>query len=348
MKKEIKIIFWGSDLFSISVLEEIIKNNLPISAVITIPDTPQGRSLKLTPPAIVDWSQEKGIKCYQISDFDSFNWNIFQPFENNLFIVASYGRRIPETILTKAGLGALNIHPSLLPKYRGPTPIQSAILNQETISGVTLMLLDEKIDHGPIIKQKEINIIDKSYEELISQMGKIGGRLILENLENYLNIVPRGKPFGKLPSARSGQGRTSHAVLDYISSLAQKYKNKVFVFYSLYVANKKISLQPQNHSLATYTKKITPADGYLNLESNYQELKSKILALHPKPGTFFIVNDDGKDVRIRINQAEIKDNQIIIKKITPAGKKEMSGKNFLNWLNNKKIDFKTASFVKFL
>lgn len=298
MKKKIKIIFWGSDNFSVFVLEKIVKNGLPITAIITGPDTPQGRNLKPTSPIIVGWAKEKKIKYYQLSDHHSFNWNILQPFKENLFIIASYGKIIPKDILNKAELGTLNIHPSLLPKYRGPSPIQSAILNNEKKSGVTLMLMDERMDHGPIIRQEETNIYNKNYEELIKEMGNVGGKLILENLEDYL--------CGK------------------------------------------INPKPQNHLSATYTKKITPNDGQLNLNSSYEKLKVKILALSSKPGVFFILDSGKEPIRVKINQVKIEDNKIIINRVTPAGRKEMTGKDFLNFLASKDINLNISNFVRFV
>jgi methionyl-tRNA formyltransferase len=135
----------------------------------------------LTPPPIKIWAEKNKIKTitdYQLPITDYYD----------LFIIAAYGKIIPKEILDIPKYGTLNVHPSLLPKYRGPSPIQSFILSGEKETGVTIMLTDEQMDHGPIITKSEIRSTkSETYKELGEKLAKLGGKLLVETIPKWIN-----------------------------------------------------------------------------------------------------------------------------------------------------------------
>jgi methionyl-tRNA formyltransferase len=176
-------IFFGSDDFSIEVLKVLIENNIRPQFVITQPDRPKGRNLQLTPPPIKTFCIENNIDVLQ---FEKLNPKEIPTVD--FFIVASYGKIISKEILDLPKFGTLNVHPSLLPKYRGASPIETAILNDDKNTGVTIMLMDEKMDHGPILMQKTVSFSEWPKKDLIyKQLANIGGQMLVEIIPNFIN-----------------------------------------------------------------------------------------------------------------------------------------------------------------
>lgn len=181
-------VFFGSDQFSIAVLEELLKAGYSPALVVTVPDQPKGRGLVLTPPPIKPFAMSYNIPALQPKNLnDAFNLQL-KTYNLQLFIVASYGKIIPKPILNIPEKGALNVHPSLLPKFRGPSPVESAILADEKNTGVTIMLMDEKMDHGPIVAQKKAALAKwpPKASELEETLAKAGGKLLAEILPDWL------------------------------------------------------------------------------------------------------------------------------------------------------------------
>ncbi len=192
-EKNPKIIFIGTSLFSVPVLEKLIENKYNIPAVITKPDRPIGRKKELTPPPVKEVALKHSLKIFQPEKISSAEPEI-KKINPDLFIIAAYGEIIPESILKLSRLEPLNLHPSLLPKYRGPSPIQTAILNGEKTTGTTLMIVDKEMDHGPIIAQEEIKIApDDNYQTLEKKLALKSADLLIKNLPQYLEgkIKPR-------------------------------------------------------------------------------------------------------------------------------------------------------------
>lgn len=149
-----KIAFFGTPQFAVTVLEELKKAGIMPSLIVTAPDKPQGRGLVLTPPPVKVWAQKNNIKCIQPTSLKENIEFLNEPWD--LFIVVAYGKLIPENIFNAPKYKTLNVHPSLLPKFRGPSPIESNILNNDQDVGVSIMRLDREIDHGPIVAQEKI------------------------------------------------------------------------------------------------------------------------------------------------------------------------------------------------
>ena len=185
----VNFVYFGSDEFSIRVLEELMKAEYSPALIITVPDQPKGRGLILTPPLIKSFATKCNIPVLQ--PFNLTDHSLLSQLSKvncQMFLVASYGKIIPKSVLDIPQSGVLNVHPSLLPKFRGASPVQSAILNDEKSTGVTIMLMDEKMDHGGIVAQKKVKIQDwpPKAEELEQTLAKEGGKLLAEILPDWL------------------------------------------------------------------------------------------------------------------------------------------------------------------
>ncbi|MGB9609182.1 MAG: methionyl-tRNA formyltransferase, partial [Minisyncoccia bacterium] len=195
----INFVYFGTPLFSKIVLEKLINNNYLPLALITNPDRPVGRKKIITPPEtkklILEKKLENKIKIFQPEILDEKFINSIQNLNPLFGIVCAYSKIIPGNVLNIFKKGVLGVHPSLLPKYRGPSPIQSAILNGEKESGTTIYLLDDKMDHGPILIQEKINIENLDYQTSSLKLAELGGDLLVKILpdfiENKITFVPQ-------------------------------------------------------------------------------------------------------------------------------------------------------------
>ena len=185
-----RIVFFGTPEFALPALEELVKSRYSVAAVITRPDERVGRKQILTPPPVKSWVLKHGtrniemLQPYILDERFKFQVSSFRP---DLFIVAAYGKIIPKEILDIPRYGALNIHPSLLPRWRGPSPIQYAILAGDCDAGVTIMQMDEMMDHGPIVAQRQFAISKTTYPELHDALSKLGAKLLIETLPGWIN-----------------------------------------------------------------------------------------------------------------------------------------------------------------
>jgi methionyl-tRNA formyltransferase len=189
--QELKTVFLGTSDFAIPALESLILGHYNVVAVITQPDKPAGRKGISTPPPIKVFAEQKGLKVLQPASFK--NEEFFELFKNlapDICVLASYGRIIPDKYLSVPKFGFVNIHPSLLPKYRGSSPIQSAIMNGEKETGVSIMLMDSEVDHGPILAKREFSIFNfqfSNYKEIEKVLAELGAKLLIEILPDYVS-----------------------------------------------------------------------------------------------------------------------------------------------------------------
>jgi methionyl-tRNA formyltransferase len=182
-----KIIFWGSPEFALPALEAVHKLGL-ISAVVTKADKPQGRGLNLEACPVKRRTLELGLPVLSPLKLDNTFIAELQSYLPATFLIVAYGKIIPQTVLDVSQLPSLNIHPSLLPKYRGPSPIQSALLNGETETGVSLMQLDAEMDHGPLIEQILVPIDPRDYfPQLHDKLAHIAADVLKQSLQGYLD-----------------------------------------------------------------------------------------------------------------------------------------------------------------
>lgn len=191
----VRVIFFGTSQFAVPALKKLASSNYQIIAVVTQPDKPAGRKQVLSPSPVKIAAQELGLKVLQPTSLQLSpshgeraslpkTWGGIEG-EVDLFVVASYGKIIPKSILEIPKYGTLNIHPSLLPKYRGPSPIQAAILNGDTETGATIMKLDEEMDHGPILASEKLKVESEKFKELHDELAEMGAELLLKILPDY-------------------------------------------------------------------------------------------------------------------------------------------------------------------
>lgn len=187
-----KIVFFGSSEFSIHVLDELLLHHIKPDLIITTPDKPKGRKLVLTPNIVKTWGQEHGIEVLDPASLRN-NPDLvskLQALSSKLFLVASYGKIIPSEIFEIPKYKTLNIHPSLLPKYRGASPIQSQILNNEKEIGVSIMQIEEAMDAGPILISKALPLGEGwggvGRKQLEKELAIEGARLFAHILPEWL------------------------------------------------------------------------------------------------------------------------------------------------------------------
>lgn len=188
MSNPISFVYFGTPEFSVTVLDVLEARGFVPSLIVTQEDKPQGRHLVITPPPVKVWAQARGIEVYQPKTLkDPEVFSKLSSLDSQLFIVAAYGKLIPNNILDIPTHRTLNIHPSLLPKYRGPSPIQEAILHDAS-TGVSIIRLDEEMDHGPIVAQREATISDwpPYIDELEHSLATLSGELLADIMPDWI------------------------------------------------------------------------------------------------------------------------------------------------------------------
>jgi len=191
----LNLVYFGTPAFSAQILESLFDKTLikPV-AVVTNPDQPAGRRQILTSSPVALFAASRHLPCFKAKKLDSDNLTHLKLLQPDIFLVAAYGQIIPPEYLSTPPQGTLNIHFSLLPYYRGALCVSEAIKNQDSETGVTLMLMDEKLDHGPIIAQKQQNISpEDNVATLTAKLTQTAINLLHTTLPPFLNrqIVPK-------------------------------------------------------------------------------------------------------------------------------------------------------------
>jgi methionyl-tRNA formyltransferase len=187
MMKAYNIIFMGTPEFAVPTLKAIHASNHHLSLVVTQPDRPKGRGRKVIPPPVKQTAIDLGYTVLQPASIKKNEFiEVVTRDKPDFLVVVAYGRILPKTILQLPKLGTINLHASLLPKYRGPAPIQWAIINGETVTGVTAMLMDEGLDTGDILLtvQEKISPADTS-ATLRDRLAGLGANLLIDTLNRY-------------------------------------------------------------------------------------------------------------------------------------------------------------------
>ena len=191
------IVFMGTPDFALESLKALVEAGHNIIAVVTNPDKPKGRGMKFVFSPVKEYALEKGFKIYQPDKIKNNN-GFLEEIKNlkpDVICVAAYGKILPKELLEIPKIGAINVHGSILPKYRGAAPIQWAVLNGDKQTGITTIYMDEGMDTGDIILTKEVDIgEDETVGELWERLSKVGGNLLVETLEQIENkTAPRIK-----------------------------------------------------------------------------------------------------------------------------------------------------------
>lgn len=183
-----KIVFFGTPEFSVPFLNALAADpQIALLAVVTQPDKPVGRKQMMTAPEVKVRAQELGIPVWQFASLKRQEVvEALRPLHADVFVVINYGKMIPADLLKVPKLGCVNVHPSLLPKYRGPSPIRAPIEHGDTETGISVMLLDEGMDTGPILAQKTVPVFpDDTTPTLTDRLAQIGAPFFLEVLKLY-------------------------------------------------------------------------------------------------------------------------------------------------------------------
>ena len=269
-----KIIFFGTSSFAVEVLKALISGGVEVAAVVTREDKPRGRSGKPLPSDVGAWFQQSNLyrpaKASPLDEDTSQQSNLYRPakasslefakelskYNADLFIVVAYGEILRRNILEIPKLGCVNVHASLLPKYRGAAPIQRCLMNGEDITGVSIMYMTEKMDAGDVIRQETIKINkEMTFQDLESQLYILGSQTLLQAIED--------------------------------------------------IDKDKEQKTPQNHPQATYAKKITLEDCYINWNTTAENIHNLVRALYPKPSAWCNIFVRGEKKRLKIHKSKV-------------------------------------------
>lgn len=201
-EKSLKIVFFGTPDFAIPALNSLINFGYNVVAVVTQPEKPVSRARVVMPSPVKKAAVEKKITVFEPHNLkkDEEFFKQFKHLNPDLCVIAAYGKIIPSRYLEIPKYGFLNTHPSLLPKYRGPSPIQTAILNGETKTGVTIMVVDEEMDHGSVLAKATYDLQPTTYNAQVEkELAELGAELLIETLPKYIsgNIKPEPQDHGK-------------------------------------------------------------------------------------------------------------------------------------------------------
>jgi methionyl-tRNA formyltransferase len=190
------ILFMGTPAFALPSLQILYEQQYPIIGVVSQPDRPQGRGLKEVAPPIKILAQELGLPVYQPEKVrDPSFLDFFRKLNPEMVVVVAFGQILPKVIIDHPPLQCLNIHPSLLPKYRGAAPINWPIIRGETKTGVTIMLMDEGMDSGDILTQQETDIgAAETYGNLHDRLAQLGATLLIKTIEQVVAGTAKRQP----------------------------------------------------------------------------------------------------------------------------------------------------------
>ena len=224
-----KIVFMGTPDFAEKSLEAVYNAGHEILAVVTNPDRPKGRGMKMVASPVKEFAVSKDLKIYQP---EKVRKNVefieeIKKIEPDVICVVAYGKILPKEILEIPKFGCINVHGSLLPKYRGAAPIQWAVINGEKVTGVTTMYMDVGMDTGDMILKEETEIVpDETTGELWDRLAKIGADLLVKTLEQIENKtaprIPQGEDFSMAPMLDKEMSK-----IDWENKTAQEIKNLV-------------------------------------------------------------------------------------------------------------------------
>jgi len=294
----IRIVFMGSPDFAVPTLQALAAE-YPIAGVVTQPDRPAGRGRKMQAPPVKVAAEELGLAVIQPPRLRAPEaTQAVRDWHPDLIVVAAYGQILRPEVLDMPRFGCINVHASLLPRWRGASPIQHAILAGDSQTGITIMQMDPGMDTGPILRQQAIPIQPQDTAGSLSdKLSRLGGELLLKTLPDYLagNIQP----------------------------------------------------QAQDQSLATIAPLLKKSDGELDFSQPAALLARKVRAFQPWPGAFFYwQNNQVKVFNVSIapgqnaspgerlihqNMPAIQtsDGLLVLEQLQPAGKKRISGHQFL-------------------
>lgn len=278
--KEIKVVFFAGGDFSLKALEYLHKDRqYDIVGVVTTPQVSKVRGKSVDRNQVKKLARALKLKTIEVDNLKEESIvDEIKKLKADIGVVVDFGLIIPEKVIDIFKYKIVNIHPSLLPRYRGPAPIQNTILNGDRYAGMTLMQINTKMDAGPIISQYKVKLRGKETMTILKDyLADLGATILLDTLPYYISgeMLPK----------------------------------------------------EQKESRVSYTKMITKADGEVKPGDNPIEIERKVRALNPWPGVYTHLGD----LRVAILAAHLdKEKQLVIDRVKPAGKNEMSYQDFKN------------------
>ncbi|HAW49537.1 TPA: methionyl-tRNA formyltransferase [bacterium] len=298
-----KILFFGTSGFAIPSLKRLAKLH-NVACVITRPDKPCRRGYKISHPPIFSVAEELEINVIQP---DVLDISIIKEISPDIIVVVAYGGILPSGIIYFPKYGSINLHPSLLPKYRGPAPISWALIQGETKTGITIAEISTGIDDGDIILQKEVDILpDDDYEILASRLAEIGA----DCLAFAISAIKEQKI-----EKKKQEGEPSYA---------PKIKGRVIINWG-----------DENRKIANLIRGIPKETGCWTKYGNswIKILKGWVYSAKGEPGVLMGTKDNGIIIGCR-------DASVVIELLQKEGKKPISGKDFLSGIKDRPIIFR--------
>jgi len=324
-----KIIFIGTPEYSVPTLQALIADErFNVAAVITAPDAPVGRKQILTPPPVKVMAQKFNLPVLQPRNIKAMATGI-KKMASDAIIVIAYGQIIPPEILSLPKFGCLNLHASLLPKYRGASPIQTAIAAGDKTTGVTLMKMDSGLDTGPIIAQKKIKI-------------------------NNCHFLENGDPTDNRRDSRLRGNDNLDTGASLHDKLARLSAETLLQYLPGYLAGK-LQPKPQTERQATYAPKLTRQSGRIDWRKPAEEIERLVRAYYPWPGAWTkwqekilkIIEVDKNILKInkdKVGQIFLHNGRpaiqcghssLIINRLQLAGKQVVKGQEFISGYGQK-------------
>jgi len=295
---EHRIVFMGSPEFAIPSLKTLARH-YQVVGVVTQPDRPSGRGRTLTPPPVKVVAQELGIETIQPNRLKEAGvWEKLLEWAPDVIVVAAFGQILRQNVLDLPRFGCINVHASLLPRWRGAAPIQAAILHGDKVSGVSIMKMDAGIDTGPVLSQRSVPIeADDDAASLGNKLAVAGSDLLLETLPAYLRgeIIPQFQDESQAtyaPMLKKEEGE-----LDFAQP-AEYLERKIRAFF--------------------------PWPGaYLVWEGNYLKVKRASVLQHA------VLPQGKRSVMDGLPAIGTSEGVLLLREVQPAGKKWMNGEEFL-------------------
>ena len=304
--KDLKVIFMGTPDFAVPILKELILHT-NVLLVVTQPDKCVGRKQILTKSPIKLLAEEHNISVFQPTKIKT-DYDLILNTKADIIITCAYGQIIPKTILDYPKLGCINVHASLLPKYRGGAPIHHALINGETKTGVTIMYMDELMDHGDIISQATYPIKENdNVQTLHEELSNLGANLLIKTLPSIIN-------------------NTNQRI--------KQDEDQVSYSYTIKREDEQLNFNQNGSTIINKIRGLNPWP-LANFTINNQEIKVLEASFfksnhHQKPGLIEKLDKNHFGITCQ-------DGIIYLEKVKPFGKKEMAIKDYLNGLKKEEL-----------
>ncbi len=289
------IVFMGTPDFAVPSLEALVNSEHRVLAVFTQPDKPVGRKHVLTPPDVKVCAEKHGIPVFQPDTLrDENSVEELKSLAPDVIVVVAYGKLLPKAVLDIPKKGCINVHGSLLPKYRGAAPIQQAVLNGDRVSGVTTMYMGEGLDTGDILLTAETEIgVNETSAELFDRLSVLGAELLIKTLSELDSITPK---------------KQDDSLATYTSKITRE-------LCPIDWTKKNTEIHNQVRGLQTWPVAVTSLGG--------KELKIHSTLLCDESG------EPGKVILTEPLTVACGEGSLVIKELQFSGKKRMDSKSFL-------------------